>query len=118
MDFDQSSDYMVALFASIRPVDPDVAERKVFGYPALFVNGNMFASLFGDSLIIRLSDTDRVTFLAEQAAKIFEPTPGRAMKEYAVIPSKLYRDTSVLNEWLSRSLNYARSLPPKKSAPK
>ncbi len=32
--------------------------RKMFGYPAYFINGNMFAGLFADKLFLRLSDID------------------------------------------------------------
>ncbi|WXG47581.1 MAG: TfoX/Sxy family protein [Candidatus Atabeyarchaeum deiterrae] len=32
--------------------------RKMFGYPAYFINGNMFVGIHGDSLFIRLSKPD------------------------------------------------------------
>ena len=31
-----------------------VEQRKMFGYPALFVRGNMFAGLVRDTMILRL----------------------------------------------------------------
>jgi TfoX/Sxy family transcriptional regulator of competence genes len=37
------------------------------------------------------------------------------MKEYVVAPASLVRDEDVLRKWISRSLDYARSLPPKKA---
>jgi len=33
----------------------------MFGNQAAFVNGDMFAGLFGDRLFVRLSDEDRPT---------------------------------------------------------
>ena len=38
--------------------------RKMFGYPAVFVNGSMFAGLVRDRMILRLADRDRERFLA------------------------------------------------------
>src|SRR3989442_2029665 len=62
---------------------PGVESRKMFGYPAVFVNGNMFAGLFHDSMILRLNAEDRDTF---PGAAPFEPMPGRPMREYVVAP--------------------------------
>jgi len=33
----------------------DCQKRPMFGYPAYFINGHMFAGLFQDKLFIRLS---------------------------------------------------------------
>jgi len=30
----------------------------MFGYPAYFINGNMFVGVFADKLFLRLSDSD------------------------------------------------------------
>jgi hypothetical protein len=35
----------------------------MFGYPAAFVGGNLFMSLFQDSLVLRLSENDQTSFL-------------------------------------------------------
>ena len=32
--------------------------KKMFGYPAYFLNGNMFVGVHGDKLFLRLSDAD------------------------------------------------------------
>ena len=38
--------------------------RQMFGYPAVFVNGNMFAGLVRDMMILRLASEDRDRLLA------------------------------------------------------
>src|SRR5947207_15404751 len=63
---------LVALFASIMP-GPPVEPRKMFGYPAGFVGGNMFGGLFQDKLILRLGESDRASFLGQPGAAPFEP---------------------------------------------
>jgi TfoX/Sxy family transcriptional regulator of competence genes len=57
--------------------------RKMFGYPAYFINGNMFVGVFGDKLFLRLSESDIVK-ITETCKDIsaFEPMHGRPMKGY------------------------------------
>ncbi len=59
---------------------PEATPRKMFGYPAAFVDGQLFAEFFGDSMMIRLSADDRALF-AQKGVKRFEPMPGRVMRE-------------------------------------
>jgi TfoX/Sxy family transcriptional regulator of competence genes len=88
--------------------------KKMFGYPAYFVNGNMFAGIHGDKLFLRLSDSDIANILKDcKDVSAFEPMPGRAMKGYVVLPKPVYSDGKLFAEWLDKSLNYASSLPPK-----
>ncbi len=89
-------------------------KKMMFGCPAYFVNGNMFAGVHQDSMILRLSEGDRASlFAAFDETGQFEPMPGRPMKEYAVLPEAVYNELPVLREWLARSLQYASALPPK-----
>lgn len=64
-----------ASFRSVVPEDPDVTVRPMFGNLAGFVNGNMFAGLFGADLFVRLSAEDRAELEAAGGGP-FEPMPG------------------------------------------
>ena len=99
-------DEAVAPFESVK--------RKMFGCPAYFTNENMFAGVFADSIFIRLSEKDREELQAafDEAAP-FEPVPGHVMKEYMALPEPVVADREALHDWLERSWQYARSLPPK-----
>ena len=55
MKWQKSSQGLIDLFESVMPGPPAV-QRKMFGYPAGFVNGNMFMGLFQESMILRLPD--------------------------------------------------------------
>ena len=54
MQVPKASDDAKALFASVVPDDPRVVVKPMFGNLGAFVNGNMFAGLFGD----RIADED------------------------------------------------------------
>jgi len=104
---------LLDMFDDLIPFAPGTEKRKMFGYPCLFVNNNVFMGLFYENIFLRLSEQDRETFLQIEQAKRFEPTPGRIMKEYAIVPSWMTKDMTLLQEWIKKSLTYAFSLPPK-----
>jgi TfoX/Sxy family transcriptional regulator of competence genes len=110
--WERSPDELVSDFAAYIGSIADAVTRKMFGYPAAFVNGQMFAGLFADDMILRLSETDRAAFVEQTGAVLFEPLPGRAMREYVVVPEEV-RASPALAHWLEWSARYARSLPPK-----
>jgi TfoX/Sxy family transcriptional regulator of competence genes len=91
-----------------------VEPRTMFGYPSVFLNGNMLACIFQDRIMVRLSPADREDARATVGAKPFEPSPGRAMKEYVELPAKVVGKASELQAWLERGRRYVETLPPKK----
>lgn len=102
---------MVAAFDAASPSRPDIQRKTMFSYPALFVNGNMFAFTFGPHVCVRLSEEGRAKAL-KAGARPFEPMPGRGMKEYVEVPaSDLGR--AALKRWFAHGLAYGESLPPK-----
>jgi TfoX/Sxy family transcriptional regulator of competence genes len=105
---------MVARFnVIVRDLLPGAEMRRMFGYPCVFVNGNMLAGLFDDFMMMRLSPTDRQAFLQLDGAREFSPMPGRPMREYVAVPSDILADDERLAAWLERGRAYAESLPAK-----
>jgi TfoX/Sxy family transcriptional regulator of competence genes len=89
--------------------------RKMFGYPAYFIKGNMFVGVYGDKLFIRLPESEVEEIMnARLDVTCFEPMPGRAMTGYVVLPESVYLDEKLFGKWLDKSLKYASTLPPKK----
>ena len=89
---------------------PGAQPRKMFGYPAAFVNGQMFTGVFQDRPFVRLPESGRAD-LAKQGGKSFEPMPGRPMREYAEVPPGVLRSKSALAGWVRRAFDHASSLP-------
>jgi len=111
--FTKPPEELVALFGRAVARMPEVEQRKMFGYPAAFVHGQMFTCLFQSRMIIRLSEADRAAFLEDHGARLFEPMPGRPMREYVAVPPAVLASEEALREWLLRAHGYAASLPPK-----
>ncbi len=92
-----------------------VEVRKMFGYPAAFIGGNLTAGLYQESVMMRLPEAEREERLAEGWSR-FEPMPGRPMREYVAMPPELAADVDAIRNWIERAAEHARTLPPK--APK
>lgn len=112
MKMQKSPPELIEFFASVLP-GPPVTGRKMFGYPAGFVNGNLFMSLFADQMILRLPDDARTELLKKTGAKQFEPMKGRPMKEYVCVPKSMLKDRKELGSWIAKALEYGASLEPK-----
>lgn len=106
---------LVERFGQIVTAMPAAEPRKMFGYPAAFAKGQMFASLFGDNFILRLPQAERALFIEQYHSHPFEPMPGRPMREYVVVPPSLLKTGAELDAWLDKAAHYAQSLPPKKA---
>ena len=102
-------------FRSILPDDPRITIRPMFGNISAFVNGNMFAGLFGNDLFVRVSEESRKELLEKKGASLLEPMKGKPMKEYVVIPKAWRNQPETVQLWVSRSLDWASRLPPKKA---
>ena len=88
-------------------------QRKMFGYPALFANGNLAAGLHGDGLVLRLPEKERDALLRLPGSRPFAPMPGRIMREYVVAPPALSKRPDEVLVWVRRALAYASTLPRK-----
>jgi TfoX/Sxy family transcriptional regulator of competence genes len=115
MNFQKPSPELAALFDSILPDDPAVERRKMFGFPAAFVNGNLFASAHQTQLVVRLPEDAYQELLAIPEAAAFEPMPGRVMRGYAVLPAPMHKRQDELRAWMNRGFQYVAALPAKKS---
>jgi hypothetical protein len=104
---------LVAAFEALGARRPELQARKMFGYPAGFVGGHLTTALHEDRWLVRLPHGQRAELLAVPGAGLFEPMPGRPMKEYVLLPADLATDADAVDAWVDRAIAYARTLPPK-----
>ena len=95
---------LAATFDAVLPAAPDVERRKMFGCPAAFVNGNLFAGLHEDRLMVRLP--------SEAAARPCV-LMGRTMREYALFADALEMPPREMTAWIRKAYDFARMLPAK-----
>ena len=111
--FSKSPPELVDRFGAVMDRYPHAVRKKMFGYPAAFVGGNMATGLFADQWVVRLPD-DQIELAKAAGAGSFEPMPGKPMKAFVVIPAADVDDDAALRGWVERGIAHAASMPAKK----
>jgi len=106
-----------AAFTKLVPGDPRVTLRPMFGNLAAFVNGNMFAGLFGEDLFVRLPDAEAAP-IRKAGGRNFEPMAGRAMTGYVVVPGAWRSKPEPARGWIKQALAITGKMPAKAAAAK
>ena len=89
----------------------------MFGNLAAFVNGNMFAGLFGEDLFVRLPDEESAKVRAH-GGRDFAPMAGRPMKGYVTVPGTWRARPGPAKAWIVTALELTGRMPPKAGAAK
>ena len=117
MQIPKPSDSDKDLFRSLVPSGDAVEVKPMFGNLGAFVNGNMFAGLFGSSLGVRLvDDSSRAELAALDGSGPFGPEE-RPMGGYLALPPEWATDTELATSWMTRAMTEVAELPPKAPKP-
>src|SRR6202048_2486646 len=107
-----------ARFESLVPDDHRVEVKPMFGNLGAFVNGNMFAGLFGDDVGVRVLDEGSVADLAAvPGTGPFGPAE-RAMGGYTSLPRDWHETPDRAAEWIAVALEQVGRLPAKQPKPR
>lgn len=88
-------------------------ERKGAAMPYTSLNGHMFSFLMKDgALALRLPEEERSAFIKKYKTTLCEQH-GIVLKEYAIVPEKLWEKTTDLKHYFTVSHEYVGSLKPK-----
>ena len=101
------------IFLAALPKDPRIETLKMFGGVAAKVNGNLFAGLFGLSVMIWLPEDERAAALALKGAAPFDPMGDGRRSDKVMLPERFLREPAELKRWLSRAFKAASALPAK-----
>jgi TfoX/Sxy family transcriptional regulator of competence genes len=104
---------LIGAFADLASKMAGVEQRKMFGFPALFINGNMFAGLMGDWMALRLAEADRQRLIGAGEAMPSE-VMGRKMKEWVRLDPRLIADTARAGGLLEQARAHTGALPAKR----
>jgi TfoX/Sxy family transcriptional regulator of competence genes len=104
-------------FRSVIPDEAGVELKPMFGNLGAFVNGNMFAGLFGRDVGVRLDNPGREELASIEGSGPFGPAE-RPMTGYLALPAAWRASPEVAAHWVERALAYVRPMPPKVKKPK
>ncbi len=96
-------------FRRLVPDLPGVEVKPMFGQLGAFINGAMFAGLFGADVGVKLAEED-LAVLREAGAGPFGPTE-RPMGGYVSLPPGADDDEAA--RWVARAAEHVATLPPK-----
>lgn len=111
MQMPKATDADKERFRSLVPDRPGVEVKPMFGNLGAFVNGNMFAGLFGSTIGVKLAAPDLADLQAAGGGP-FGPAE-RPMGGYLALPEELAGRPEAAEPWLERALDHASTLPPK-----
>jgi hypothetical protein len=113
MEIPKPSEGDKAYFRSLLPEEAEV--KPMFGNLGAFVNGNMYAGLFGPAVGVKLAGPDAGELAAIEGAGPFGPAE-RPMGGYLSLPPGLDRDQAAA--WVEKARAYVSTLPPKVKKPR
>ena len=97
-------------FRGLIPEGPEVMIKPMFGNLGAFVNGNMFAGLFGSAVGVKLAADDLAELATVEGVGPFGPAE-RPMGGYLALPPTLTPDQAAV--WVHKAQEYVATLPPK-----
>ena len=114
MEMPKASDADKEHFRSVLPHHPDVVIK--LGNLGAFVNGNMFAGLFGPTIGVKLSAADKETLESTERTVPFGPAE-RPMGGYTGLPEVWNGegdgDAARARAWVEKAFEHVAALPAK-----
>jgi len=115
MQMPKHSDEAKAHFRALITEAPGVEVKPMFGSLGAFVNGNMFAGLFGEDVGVKLDEPSLAELAAMDGTGPFGPAE-RPMNGWLSLPRSMAdADRSA---WTDRARDHIATLPPKVKRPR
>jgi len=79
----------------------------LFGCPVYVLDGERYATLYQDKVVLRLSPADAADLMS-RGGRAFEPIKGRRSKDRVVLPEEISANPRSLRTWVEKAVAYAR----------
>ncbi len=90
----------------------DLTEREMFGGIAFLLKGNMAVGVSGNELMVRVGKEAHDDAVSRPEARVFDMS-SRPMKGWILVSPEGLATEEGLEDWISRGVAFAESLPPK-----
>lgn len=91
--------------------------RKMFGYDAVFVNGNLAVGLWQNTCVVKVSPAHQAELLERGLAVPLQTRKGVVMTGWLELSEELAHDPEDLFTWSQRAVTFVAALPPKVKKP-
>jgi TfoX/Sxy family transcriptional regulator of competence genes len=98
-------DMEMALRGALASVAPDamLEWKRMFGGAGFYAYGQIFAASFGKGLALKLPEASRKRLLEIEGTSVSQSP------QYIQVPDTFLENLSLLESWVSQSVNYIRS---------
>ena len=93
---EKSPPELIERFDTVAADFPEATRRLTFGYPCLYVGGNMVSGLFESRWHVKLGPEERRELEAIPGSAPFEPMPGRPMTGFTLLPPSIVDDDEAI----------------------
>ena len=81
---------------------PGVSSRAMFGGHGLYLNGEFFGLVSGDSVYFK-TDAESLPDYVERGSKPFQPSEKQTLTSYYEVPLDVLEDNEMMVEWAKRA---------------
>jgi hypothetical protein len=85
---------------------PGVVAGRMFGYPAYYIHGKLFACIYGEGVGIKVPEKVAGSLVGRKGVVRFQPRGRKPMKEWIQINRKRSEDYLMDQEILKISIDY------------
>ncbi len=110
MKMPKHSDEDKARFRALVPEAPGVEVKPMFGSVGAFVNGNMFAGLFGTDVGVKLDEESKAELAAHRGLRSVRAR-GTADGRLPLVPASFSDEEATA--WMERAREHVATFPPK-----
>lgn len=103
-----SSEYRAFVLESLGRVAPSVTARAMFGGVGVYSGGLFFALIAGETLYLKVDDTNRGDFQAIGMGAFRPYGDDQQSMNYHELPADLLEDADALRPWVEKSIDVAR----------
>jgi len=109
----KSQKILLETFNAVLPPAVFIEKRRRHGSPCALVNGNLFAAIHQNTMILRLSTEEKKDYEKEAGRPMdaYEPFEDVMLKGFVAVPEGLLADRDSLARWVRKAFDYAASLP-------
>jgi DNA transformation protein and related proteins len=109
-----SSEYREFVLESLGRVAPAVTARSMFGGVGVYSAGLFFALMAGETLYLKVDDSNRGDFQAIGMAPFRPFDDDKHVMQYYELPADLLEDADALRPWVEKAIAVARRARKKK----
>ena len=103
---------LVERAAELANSDAELTFRAMFGGIGGYADGRVFACIWQDGIGLKLSDEHQEALLDVDGAKRLQfDSSMPPSKHYIMVPEALLPNTSLLGDWVAKSIAYVQTLP-------